>query len=207
MTTKFSRRFAGYGLVAALCAASFLFARGTRHPFSAKAPDFRQRGPAGAKIMVVEFSDFQCPACRAAEPTVRQMLTVYDDKMRFVFKHFPLRMHEWARDGARAAECAGRQGKFWPYHDQLYDHQDDWTNAKFDQVLTAYAREQGLDMDAWSACRKDPATTAAIDADVKDGGDAWVGATPTFFINGRRFVGYKELADFGVPFIDKELAK
>src|SRR5579871_4741792 len=108
MRTKISRRFAGYGLVALLCVASVAVGYRTRKPFSTTAPDFRQRGPADAKILVVEFSDFQCPACRVAEPTIRQMLPLYEGKLRFVFKHFPLRMHEYARAGAVAAECAGR---------------------------------------------------------------------------------------------------
>jgi protein-disulfide isomerase len=207
MRNKISRRFASYGLVVALCAASVLIARGTRHPFSTQAPDFRGRGPADAKVLIVEFSDFQCPACRVAEPTARQILSLYDGRVRFVFKDFPLRMHEWARAGAYAAECAGRQGQFWPYHDRLYDHQDEWTNAKADDFLAGYARDLKLDMAAFDACRLDPATKAAVDTDVKDGGNAWVSATPTFFIDGRRFVGFRELAELGIPFIDKELKK
>jgi len=207
MRTKISRRFAGYGLVALLCVASVAVGHRTRKPFSTTAPDFRQRGPADAKILVVEFSDFQCPACRVAEPTVRKMLPLYEGKLRFVFKHFPLRMHEWARAGAVAAECAGRQGQFWPYHDRLYDRQEEWTNEKYDSFLTGYAKEDKLDLAAWNACRADPQTMAVIDADVKDGGDAWVNATPTFFVNGRRFVGFQQLAALGLPFIDKELTK
>jgi len=207
MRTKISRRFASYGLVAALCVSSVLIARGTRRPFSTQAPEFRSRGPADAKVLIVEFSDFQCPACRMAEPAARQILPLYDGRVRFVFKDYPLRMHEWARAAAYAAECAGRQGQFWPYHDRLYDHQDDWTNAKADDILAGYARDLKLDMESFDACRKDPATKATIDADVKDAGNAWVGATPTFFINGRRFVGAREFAELGVPFIDKELKK
>jgi protein-disulfide isomerase len=207
MRTKFSRRFIGYGIVAALCAASVLVSRGTHRPFSTTAPDFRSRGPADAKVQIVEFSDFQCPACRIAEPVIRPMLALYDGRVRFTFKHYPLRMHEWARAGAYAAECAGRQGQFWPYHDTLYDHQDDWTSESFDAALSGYAGALKLDMKAWNACRQDPGTKAVIDGDIKDGGDAWVAATPTFFVNGRRFVGARELRDLALPFIDKELKK
>jgi protein-disulfide isomerase len=207
MRTKFSRRFAGYGLVAVLCVASVLIGRRTRGSFSTTAPDFRGRGPADAKVLIVEFSDFECPACRMAEPTVRPMLALYDGRVRFVFKHFPLRMHKWARAGAYAAECAGRQGQFWPYHDRLYDRQEDWTNEKSDELLTGYARDLKLDVNAWNACRQDPATKVSVDSDVADGGNAWVAATPTFFIDGRRFVGFRELAELGLPFIDKELKR
>jgi len=207
MRTKFSRRLASFGAVLALCVASVLAARGARGPFSAAAPDYRGRGPEAAKVLIAEFSDFQCPACRVAEPAVRQILSLYDGRVRFVFKHFPLKMHEWARAGAVAAECAGRQGAFWPYHDRLYDRQDEWTNEKADAFLTGYAKDLKLDAAAWQACRRDPAAAAAVDADMKDGNDAWVTATPTFFIDGRRFVGAQQLRELGTLFIDKELKK
>jgi protein-disulfide isomerase len=116
-------------------------------------------------------------------------------------------MHEWAKPAAVAAECAGRQGKFWDYHDRLYDKQEEWTNAKADGFLTGYAKDLGLDVPAWQACRQDPAVAAAYAADMKDGDDAWVGATPTFFINGRRFVGAVQLRELGTLFMDRELKK
>ncbi len=207
MRDKFTRRLASYALVAALTAASVLVAGRARKPFSPDAPDFRKRGPAGAKVLIVEFSDFQCPACRYAEQPLRQILSVYDGKLRFVFKHYPLRMHPYAKPAAAAAECAGRQGKFWEYHDRLYDKQDEWTNDKADAFLTGYAKDLGLDVPAWQACRQDPATAAAYETDVKDGDNAWVSATPTFFINGRRFVGGVQLAELGTLFMDRELKK
>lgn len=207
MRDKFSRRLASYALVVGLAIASVLAAGRTRKPFSTTAPDFRQRGPAGAKIQMVEFSDFQCPACRIAELPLRQIFTVYGDKLHFIFKHYPLRMHEWAKNGAAAAECAGKQGKFWEYHDRLYDHQDEWTNGKADDVLAGYAKDLKLDVPAWQACVQDPSTAAAYASDMKDGDNAWVGATPTFFINGRRFVGAKQLAELGTLYMDRELKK
>lgn len=207
MRTKLSRRLAGFALIAVLSAASVMIGRRNRKPFSPDAPDFRKLGPASAPVLIVEFSDFQCPACRVAEPPRRQLLSLYDGKVRFVFKDFPLRMHKWARAGAFAAECAGRQGKFWPYHDVLYDRQDQWTNEKADSFLEGYARELKLDLPAWQACLADPSVAAAVDADLKDGNDAWVGATPTFFVNGKRFVGARQLAELAPLFIDKELKK
>jgi protein-disulfide isomerase len=207
MRTKFSRRMASYALVAVLAAASAVAAGRTRKPFSPDAPEFRKRGPAGAKLLVVEFSDFQCPACRYAEQPLRQILSVYDGKLRFVFKHYPLRMHQWAKPAAAAAECAGRQGKFWEYHDRLYDKQADWSNEKADDFLVGYAKDLKLDIPAWQACRQDPSTAAAYEADMKDGDNAWVGSTPTFFVNGRRFIGGKQLAELGTLFMDRELKK
>lgn len=207
MRDKFSRRLGSYALVAGLAVASTLAAGRARKPFSPAAPDFRVKGAADAKVLVVEFSDFQCPACRVAEPTLRKLLELYDGKLRFVFKHYPLRMHEWAKNGAYAAECAGRQGKFWEYHDRLYDRQNEWTNEKADEILAGYAKDLGLDAAAWDACRKSPETVAAVAADLKDGDDAWVGGTPTFFIDGRRFVAERQLRELGTLHIDRELKK
>jgi protein-disulfide isomerase len=195
-------------LVLAACVGSFYVARGSRKPFSSNAPDYRKQGPADAKVTIVEFSDFECPACRVAEPPMRAILKLYDGKVRLVFKHFPLeRMHQWARRGAIAAECAGRQGKFWEYHHELYDHQEEWPSEKFEERLAAYAKKVKLDESAWQACRKDPAVSAAVSADVTDGEHAWVGSTPTFFINGKRFIGALQLSERGTPFVEKELKK
>ena len=207
MRDKFSRRLASYALVSVLAVASALAAGRTRKPFTPTAPDFRERGPKDAKLQVVEFSDFQCPACRVAEPPLRQIFTVYAGKLHFIFKHYPLRMHEWAKPAAVAAECAGVQGKFWEYHDRLYDKQNEWTNPKADDFLAGYAKELKLDVPAWQACRQDPAASAAYEKDMKDGDDAWVSATPTFFINGRRFVGARQLAELGTLYMDRELKK
>ena len=195
-------------LVIAACAGSFYVARGSRKPFSSNAPDYRKMGPADAKITIVEFSDFECPACRVAEPPLRALLKLYDGKVRLVFKHFPLEnMHRWARSGAIAAECAGRQGKFWEYHHELYDRQSEWPSERSEERLASYAKKIKLDEAAWQSCRKDPAAGEAVSADHKDGMNAWVGSTPTFFINGKRFVGGMQLAEKGTPFVEKELKK
>jgi protein-disulfide isomerase len=207
MRDKFSRQLASYALIAALSVLTVLAAGRARRPFSPAAPEFRKRGPADAKIQMVEFSDFQCPACRVAEPALHQILSIYDGKIHFIFKHYPLRMHQWAKAAAVAAECAGRQGKFWEYHDRLYDKQEEWTNDKSDALLTGYAKELGLDVPAWQACRQDPSAAAAYTTDMKDGDDAWIGATPTFFINGRRFIGAAQLRELGTLYMDRELKK
>jgi len=202
------RLLASASLVLIASVASFYVARGQRKPFSAVAPAYRSQGPEDAKVTIVEFSDFECPACRVAEPPMRALLKLYDGKVRLVFKHFPLeRMHFWARRSAIAAECAGKQGKFWEYHHELYDHQEEWPNDKFEERAAGYAKKLKLDAAAWDACRKDPAMDAAVNADVKDGENAWVGSTPTFFINGKRFVGARDLAERGSPFVEKELKK
>ncbi|MBI5245782.1 MAG: thioredoxin domain-containing protein [Elusimicrobia bacterium] len=195
-------------LVLAASAGSFLYARGARKPFSSEAPGYRTLGPADARITIVEFSDFECPACRVAEPPMRSILKLYEGKVRLVFKHFPLeRMHRHARAGAIAAECAGRQGKFWEFHHELYDHQEEWTGDEEAKLLSAYAKRVKLDEKAWQACRVDPSANEAVNADTKDGLNAWVGSTPTFFINGKRFAGALQLSERGTLWIDKELKK
>lgn len=207
MDAPLIRRFAAFCLVAALSAGSMLAARGARKPFSPDAPPYRRKGPESAKVLIVEFSDFECPACRHAEKPLRDLLALYQGKVRFVFKHFPLRMHAWARPAAIAAECAGRQGLFWEYHGRLYDRQEEWANEKAESFLTGYARAFKLDMNAWQACRGDPALSALLEAELKDGASAWVGSTPTFFINGKRFVGAKQLGERGTAFIWDELKR
>ena len=205
---RLPRLLASAALVLAASVGSFFVARGGRKPFSSPAPAYRQLGPADAKVVIVEFSDFECPACRVAEPPMRALMKLYEGKVRLIFKHFPLeRMHKWARTGAIAAECAGKQGKFWEFHHELYDHQDEWASEKSAERLDAYAKKLGLDAAAWNACRQDPAVSAAVTADFKDGEGAWVGSTPTFFINGKRFVGALQLAERGTPYVDKELKK
>ncbi len=181
--------------------------RGFGGPTPEKAPAFRQKGPVGAPVVIVEFSDFECPACRAAEPTVRQILSLYGSRVRFIFKQFPLEtIHPWALTAALYAECAGQQGGFWPYHDLLYDHQADWVGAKSPaDALLNYARQAGLEPDKIRACAGTPAALSAINADIAEGDSRWVGATPTFFINGKRFVGGDQLAALGIPWIDRIL--
>ena len=205
---RMTRLAVSAALVLAASAGSFLVARGRVKPYSPAAPGYRTLGPADAKVTIVEFSDFECPACRVAEPPMRAILKLYEGKVRLVFKHFPLeRMHRFARPAAIASECAGRQGKFWEFHHDLYDNQSQWPTEKFEERMTAFARNAKLDEAAWGACRKDPAVDAAVTADAKDGENAWVGSTPPFFINGKRFVGALQLSERGTPYVEKELKK
>jgi protein-disulfide isomerase len=205
---RLTRQAVSAVLVIAASAGSFLVARGRVKPYSPAAPEYRTAGPAGAKVTIVEFSDFECPACRVAEAPMRAILKLYEGKVRLVFKHFPLeRMHRFARPAAIASECAGKQGKFWEFHHDLYDNQPQWPTEKFEERMAAFARNAKLDAAAWDACRKDPAVDAAVTADAKDGENAWVGSTPTFFINGKRFVGAMQLSERGTPWVDKELKK
>jgi protein-disulfide isomerase len=161
------------------------------------------RGPAGAKVTIIEFSDYQCPFCRRAEPTVEQVLAEYEGKVRFVFRHFPLdRIHPQARGASEAAACAAEQGKFWEYHAGLFGE-----GAQFDRpALDALATKTGLDPAAFKACVDERKTQALVEADLKAGEAAGVTGTPAFFINGIPLRGALPLDEFK-KVIDAELAE
>ena len=158
------------------------------------------RGPAGAPIELVEFSDFQCPFCLRANPTVRQVLDTYGDRIRFVYRHYPLPSHPNARPAAEAAECAAEQGKFWPYHDKLFASQSKLADADLKQD----AAELGLDTAKFDACVDSHKYRKQIEADVQAGQEAGVDGTPAFFINGRLISGAQPY-DVFKKVIDEEL--
>ncbi|MFZ3077866.1 MAG: thioredoxin domain-containing protein [Candidatus Aenigmatarchaeota archaeon] len=159
-------------------------------------------GSAGAKVVMVEYSDFQCPACGAAEPAVEQVIQSYGNRIKFVYKHFPLtNIHQYSQKAAESSECAGAQGKFWEMHDKLFANQ----NALRITDLKIYAQQIGLNTTEFNSCLDGGAAAANVKADFSEGLAEKVRATPTFFINGRKIEG-------GVPFeefkavIDQELA-
>lgn len=161
------------------------------------------RGPADAPVTIIEFSDYQCPFCRRAEPTVEQVLAKYEGKVRFVFRHFPLdRIHPLARGASEAAACADEQGKFWEYHAALFAE-----GAQLDRAgLDAAASKVGLDAAAFAACVDTRKTQALVEADLKAGEAAGVNGTPAFFINGIPLRGAVPAEEFE-KVIDAELAE
>lgn len=158
-------------------------------------------GPATAKVTIVEFSDFQCPYCAAAHETVHQLRERYADQVRIVFRHFPLAFHEHARLAAQAAAAAQAQGKFWPFHDRMFEHQD----ALDRKSLEGYAQELGLDVAAFKKSIDDSTTAAQVDADLALGRTVHVDGTPTMFINGRRADNATDV-DAVAPLVDEALA-
>jgi len=155
------------------------------------------RGPANAPVTIVEFSDFQCPFCGRAEPLVEQVLKAYPDKVRLVYKNFPLTsIHPWALGAAKAAVAAAKQGKYWQMHDILFANQTDLRAEK----LKEYAAKIGLDVPRWEKDMNSPQTDAAINADMELANSARVRGTPTFFVNGREvearsFQSFKTMID------------
>ena len=147
------------------------------------------RGPADANVTIVEYSDFQCPACGMAEPIIKQVLAAYPTQVKFVYKDYPLPFHTYAQKAAEAAECAGLQGKYWEMHDVLFDNQ----NALSADDLKGYAVELGLDTVKFNACLDTDAMKADVEADMAEAKAKGITATPSFFINGRKIVGAQPL--------------
>jgi protein-disulfide isomerase len=139
-------------------------------------------GPEHAPVTVVEFGDFECPNCKQAAPAVKLLLERFKERVRFVYRHFPLMdVHPHALLAAQAAEAAGAQGKFWQMHDVLFDNQ-----AHLDaKHLRGYAERLGLDMARYTAEMDDEIYLQRVREHLESGQASGVRATPTFFINGR----------------------
>lgn len=139
-------------------------------------------GPADARVTLVEYGDFECPLCGRAYPELKRVLRQLGDKVRFVFRHFPLtEEHPHAQHAAEVAEAAAAQGKFWEMHDLLYRHQD----ALEDEDLFKYARQLGLDVERVRRELTGHTHGARVERDVVSGARSGVSGTPRFFINGR----------------------
>ena len=163
------------------------------------------KGPKDAPVTIVEFGDLQCPACKAAQPTIEK-LVADEPGARFVFQNFPLEMHNWAAKGAAYADCVGRASNdaFWKFVSKAYETQSDITAENADEKLTALADAAGVKGSDIAACAVTPVTKARVDASIALGKSVDVTGTPTLFINGRK-VGsfdtrmsdvYKSLVDF-----------
>jgi protein-disulfide isomerase len=158
-------------------------------------------GGAKAPVTIVEFSDYQCPFCKRGEDSVQKVFDTYGDKVRIVFRDYPLPFHPQARPAAEAAACANAQGKFWEYNKKLFDNQ----SALAETNLKAYAKDLGLDTAKFDECLAKKPHSAAIDKDIADGVAAGVNGTPAFFINGRSLSGAQPFEKFK-EVIDEELA-
>ncbi|MDQ2742353.1 MAG: DsbA family protein [Chloroflexota bacterium] len=147
--------------------------------------DDHSKGPANAPVTVVEYGDYECPYCGEVEPWVKDLQHQLGNRLRFVFRNFPLPQHPYAEIAAEAAEAAGAQGKFWQMHDLLYQNQ----NALAAQDLVAYAQQLGLDIPTFVRAIENREYDARIQGDVMSGEESGVQGTPTFFINGREYEG------------------
>lgn len=169
--------------------------------------DTHMTGPAKAKVNIVEFGDFQCPACGVAYSIVKQIKIEYKGKVNFAFREYPLMAHKYGYTSALAAEAAGGQGKFWEMYDKLYSNQKEWSESKDAlAIFVGYAKEIGIDADKFKKDVESKKYDAKIQADLRDGNALGVNATPTFFINGKMYSGYLPYDDFKSK-IETELSK
>jgi protein-disulfide isomerase/uncharacterized membrane protein YphA (DoxX/SURF4 family) len=166
----------------------------------------KQIGPSNAAVEIIEYTDFECPACGVAYKALKQIEGQYAGKISVTFKHYPLRYHKSAMSAHRAAECANSQGKFWPFHDLLYQSQREWV-GKDPVVFVTYAQVSGLELQRFKDCFSSPEPDLTIQAEMQEARDSQVNATPTFFINGERIVGGRDLETKGKEIIEKVLPK
>ena len=161
------------------------------------------KGPAKAPVTIVEFSDFHCPFCRRVIPTLAQLESQYGEKIKLVFRDFPIEsLHPGAIKAHEAARCANEQGKFWPFHDKLFAG----PSTSSPELFKGLAKEVGLDAVAFDTCLGSGKYQAAIRQDIEEGTRAGVSGTPAFFINGRLISGAQPLEAFA-RVIDDELAR
>ena len=148
------------------------------------------KGPANAPVMLVEFSDMQCPHCKTAAPNIDQLLTLEPD-VHFVFQNFPLPAHNWAEKAAEYVDCVGRASNdaVWKFIQKTFDQQSNITEASAEEKLKAIATDSGVKADEIAACAAKPETRARIEASVALGKSVGVTGTPAIFINGRALSG------------------
>ena len=154
-------------------------------------PAWRAFGPEDAKIQIYEYTDFACPACRAADVAVKNVLGLYKGSVRVNFKHYPLStIHPWSFHAAAYSDCAGKQGKFSEYAGLLFENQEKWARTKDKpKEFAEFAKKLKLDVPALEACTEERGTIRQVQLDMAEGDLRGVSATPTFIINGKRAVG------------------
>jgi len=166
-------------------------------------PDDPAEGPATAPVTIVEFADFQCPFCGQLAPTLRRIREQYGDRVRLVWKDFPLtQLHPRASQAAEAARCASDQGRFWEYHDRLFTNQ----RALETSALKQYAKDVGAETARFAACLDSGKYAEAVRLASNAAATLGLTSTPTTFVNGRMVSGAKPYATFAAV-IDDELSR
>jgi protein-disulfide isomerase len=160
------------------------------------------RGPSDAPVVLIEYTDYQCPYCVRAQPTIKAVRERYGDSVVHVFKNLPLPMHRQAKLAAEAALCAGDQGKFWELHDWLFANKDNISN----DTLAAQAEALSLDVPVFTECVDSGKYRQQVDDDTKEANGFGIRGTPGFVINGRVLTGAQPLDQF-IAVIDDELKR
>lgn len=173
-----------------------LLARGIRTGESVDVSRFASdrdpvNGAKSAKVTIQEFADFQCPACKQAQLPISSLFMKFGDDIKVEYENFPLPGHRWATPTALLGECAFAQSndKFWSVGGLLYTRQEQWSESTSDGFVRTFAKEAGLDMPKFETCYKAPGTQKKVDEDLAEGAALNINSTPTFFVNGERFVG------------------
>ena len=166
------------------------------------AADGPAKGPKTAKVTIVEFSDFQCPFCSKGKKVMEEVVAKYGDKVRLVFRDFPLDFHDKAQKAAEAGQCANDQGKFWAMHDWMFDNQQTLDIP----ALKGAAKTMGMDSTAFDSCLDSGKHAALVKKNTKDGQEAGVRGTPAFFVNGVFLSGALPFEKFKTE-IDRALAE
>ena len=155
-------------------------------------------------VTLVEYGDYQCPACAGYYPLIKQLVETYKSDIQFQFRNFPLQqIHQNARAAARAAEAASKQGKFWEMHDLLYEQQSSWQDSTAaNTIFEQYAKQLGLNVDQYKKDFASSEVNETINADFNEGTRLGVESTPTFFLQGKKLdnpprdlAGWKKLID------------
>lgn len=161
--------------------------------------EFEQvKGNTEAEIVLIEYSDFECPACASQYPMVEQLLEEFEEDILFVYRHFPLRqIHQNAEPAAVAAEAAGRQEKFWEMHDMLFERQQEWAGQRnVEDMFISYAEDIGLNAEQFEEDMSDRDLLQKVRQDQASGSRASISGTPTFFLNGQRIQNPRNYEEF-----------
>ena len=157
------------------------------------------QGNKDSRVFLVEYSDFQCPACKIFYSFLKDIEGKYGDRLQLVYRHFPLSQHANAMLAAQAAEAAGKQGKFWEMHDKIFEGQNTWASqgkSDAEKTFTSYAQSSGLNTDQFKKDLSSNEIKVKIENDYKGGIKSGVNATPTFFLNGKKLPPPTSYGDF-----------
>lgn len=157
------------------------------------------RGDIAANVVIIEYSDFQCPACGAYYPVLKRLEEKFGSQIGFVYRHFPLPqiIHQNAELAAMAAEAAGRQGKFWEMHDLLFENQKTWSiNSNAKEIFIGYARESRLDENKFANDLNAKEIKEKISSSYQEGVSLGITGTPTFFLNGKKLPAPRTYEEF-----------
>ncbi len=192
----------------------YLAGRGNQFPQGGTAVETTQfeinaddnvKGAQNAVVTIVEFSDYQCPACKSYAPVLDEIINAFPNDVRLVYKHYPLRsIHPRADIAARAAEAAGAQGKFWEMTDLLFANQELWSRQAGTQAFEEYASTLGLNQAQFLSDLESDAAKNKVNNDVALGQSLMITGTPTFYVNGKRVTNPRSFEEFKL-FIETEI--